>query len=276
MTDLTWIASYPRSGNTWLRFLIVNALVEEQFDWLTAMKSFAFELGWYEKRMLRDGWTQDQVIEKVQSVLSLQPTAKVLGERVFFKTHQAWSEMHPLAALTTRAVLLVRDPRDVLLSGLNFARLKRGYAGTDLEYAETFIEHGGDPAWIKLGDDSWSAHYSSWTQHDDFPVHILKYEDLKANPERELARLLEFLELPLEPKLIETAAERASLSKLRNTEIAARSQGELKGFQDGYYFVNKGRSGQSLDELSPGLDAKFEERFGADLAELGYTRTPAT
>lgn len=273
MAHLTWIASYPRSGNTWLRFLIANCLADHEFDWTTAMNAFAFELYYYQKKMRDDGWSEAQVFETLNRVIAGQPTASVIGDRVFMKSHDLWSDEHPFSEHSRAAILLVRDPRDVLLSGLNYARLTRGYDGDDARYAREFIEQGGDPAWIKAGYGTWATHTSSWQAQGRFPVHVVKYEDLKSDPAPQLERICTFLGLPVIPELIATAGEKASIAKLRKNEVQAREKGQFGGLKDGYFFINKGQSGQSLDDLEPGLDDLFEQRFANELAELGYARS---
>jgi len=269
---ITWIASYPRSGNTWVRFLVANCLVDHEFDWSRAMNSFAFELYYYVRQMHREGWTAQDVVDTMRRVVKNQPTGERIGDRLFMKTHNAWGGEHPLAELGGPAVLIVRDPRDVLLSGLNYARLTRGYDGDDARYARQFIEHGGDPAWIRAGYGTWHEHYRSWTAQRDFPVHVVRYEDLKEDPVPTLLGLCEFLGFVVTEADARRAVDRTDIATMRGIEHKARSEGTFAGLKEGYNFFNTGRSGQSLDAIEAGLDDRFERAFAQPLADVGYAR----
>lgn len=274
MTDtITWIASYPRSGNTWLRFLVANCLVDHEFDWDRAMNSFAFEMFYYLQQMENEGWTTQTVIDTMRRVVKSQPTGERIGERLFMKTHHAWGPHHPFAGLGGPCLLIIRDPRDVMLSGANYARLTRDARIEPLSYAHRFIEHGSDPAWIKFGYGTWYEHYRSWTAQQDFPVHVVRYETLKTDPVPALVELCSFLGFEVTEADALRAVERTALAKLQDIEKKARQSGSFGGLNDGFNFFHKGQSGQSLDELEPGLDDLFEKKFAMELAEMGYARS---
>jgi hypothetical protein len=274
LTDsVQWIASYPRSGNTWLRFLVVNCLVDHQFDWETAMNCFAFELYYYLSKMRTDGWTEHQTLEVLRSVVRNQPTREHIGDRVYLKTHNAWTPEHPFGRYADRALLIVRDPRDVLLSAVNFHKLTRDADADPVAYAHRYIEHGSDPAWINAGYGTWYDHYRSWTAQADFPVHVVRYETLKTDPVPALLQLCDFLGFEVSQADAERAVERTALAKLQDVERKARADGSFGGLNEGYQFFNTGQSGQSLDDLEPGLDDLFEQKFASGLAELGYARS---
>ncbi|MEQ8317313.1 MAG: sulfotransferase domain-containing protein [Phycisphaerales bacterium] len=270
--SVSWIASYPRSGNTWLRFLIANCLSDHPFDWTGGLNAFAFELHFYREMMLERGWDEAQTLDKLREVAAGQPTASSIGDQIFVKSHDLWSPTHTFAGHTRRAILLVRDPLDVLLSGLHYARLTRDYNGDDESYIRNYLECGGDPAWIRMGYGSWSQHAKSWMNQDEFPVSVVRYEDLKSNTETELVKICEFLELPVYRHLIDKAAEKSSMERLRKSEVEAREKGQFGGLRDGMFFINQGRSGQNLSDVSPELDDLFEEQFADDMKMFGYDR----
>jgi len=270
---ITWIASYPRSGNTWLRFLVANCLVDHEFDWGRAMNSFAFELYYYLEQIKREGWTTQDVIDTMRRVVKGQPTGDRIGDRLFMKTHNAWSGDHPFSELGGPAVLLVRDPRDVLLSAANYYNLTRDPDADQGDYARRYIDHGGDLAWINAGYGTWYEHYQSWADRSDFPVHVVRYETLKTNPVPALVDLCEFLGFDVTEADAQRAVERTDMAKMRDIEKKARDDGSFGGLNDGYNFFNKGKSGQALDDLGPGLDDLFEQKFANELAEMGYTRS---
>lgn len=275
MTDsINWVASYPRSGNTWVRFLVVNCLIDYDFDWNTAMKSFAFELNYFLERKMKDGWTTRDIIDRMRHVSKQQPTGSQIDGRLFMKTHNAWGSEHPFADLSNSAVLIVRDPRDVLLSAANYYNLMKDPEADQGKYARRYIEHGGDPDWIqKRGFGTWFEHYQSWAGQSELRVHIVRYETLKTDPVPALIALCEFLEFDVDEADALRAVARTDMAKMRNIEGNARNDGSFRGLNEGFNFIHKGQSGQSLDDLEPGLDDLFEQKFASELAEMGYARS---
>ena len=190
---ITWLASYPKSGNTWLRFLLANIINGGMPATSLGVSKLVHDIH--------------------QPNVPFEPADP---EQLFIKTHFARTDRHPRLAETARAVHVVRHPRDVLLSALNYRRMEGvienltdaqkigdaltelGENLTDAQYAETFISHGGDPLWAKLGYGSWIQHAATWATNAPFPVLTIRYEDLKSDAEATLARVLEFVELESE------------------------------------------------------------------------------
>ncbi|MEZ6242662.1 MAG: sulfotransferase domain-containing protein [Phycisphaerales bacterium] len=246
---ITWIASYPKSGNTWVRFLLHNAL-HEPTDELTLVE------------------------ERIPYVLRVRDRYRPESEREdLLKTHLLRRDEHPFVAHTRRAIYVIRDPRDVLMSNLNYRRLRRSEAETgvremtDADYARAFIDAGGDPVWAGNQLGTWADNAESWARGAGFPVLLVRYEDLGADAHAELARMLAFLERPTDEGVIARAVETSSFARLREGE--ARRRGDTPG--EAPYFFNRGVSGASLDELiAPGLDAAFDQVFGEAMGAFGY------
>ncbi len=249
---ITWIASYPKSGNTWVRFLIHNVLHEPTDDLAVIEQTMPYVL------RVGDGYRTEA------------------GRDDLLKTHLSWSADHPLGGHSARAIYIVRDPRDVLLSNLNYRAHRRGGGEADAraiamseeEYAHAFIAHGGEPAWAHDAVGTWAANTRSWTGDTGFPVLIVRYEDLEKNTRRQLTRILAFLGVSPGRGAIKRAVRTSGFGVLREAEIRRR---EAQGWDVESLFFNAGRSGRSLDELvAPGLDAAFDKAFGEDLARFGY------
>lgn len=252
-TTITWLASYPKSGNTWLRFLLANIISGGPPANSLAVSKLVYDIH--------------------QPDIPFEPAAP---DQLFIKTHFARAAGHPRLNETSRAVHIVRHPRDVLLSALNYRRMEGVIENlTDAQYAETFISHAGDPLWARLGYGSWIQHAASWAAGSPFPVLTIRYEDLKADAEKTLKAVLEFVELGASDADIARAVEQCSFDKLRAVEIRERGKktifpGTAKDTKAKRFFFNKGATGQSLDALMPGLDAALDARFGPALAKLGY------
>ncbi|MBO6740002.1 MAG: sulfotransferase domain-containing protein [Phycisphaerales bacterium] len=256
---IVWLASYPKSGNTWLRFLLYSAMFgppEQSLD----------------------------IARKLPDVHRPLPTDVMNDQRIIAKTHFAFSDKHPKAAETERAVLIVRHPRDVLFSALNYRRLSGLTTAqmTDAQYARHFIGNLGDPEFKAQGFGTWQQHVSSWADQDRFPVHVLKYEQLKADTAHHLRAVLDFLEISAEDSAIDDAVKASSFDSMRAMEIREKHQnaknpksqslfvGTAQSRQSGTYFMNAGKSGNSLRTISPDLESAFNKAFEQPMQQYGY------
>lgn len=254
--EITWIASYPKSGNTWVRFMLYHALFgapEQSLD----------------------------VNRKIPDIHRRTEVDPPVDGRLLAKTHFAFSPQHPHAARTTRAVYIARHPADVLLSALNYHRLNGSVPMDqgDEQYARLFLKAGGDEFYRRAGFGTWEQHAASWNGQQQFPVHLTTYERLKADPAAELRAILGFCGIDVPDERIAAAVEATSFDSMRAMEQREKAEGADRRLfpgteqatQAGVFFMNKGLTGQSLDErIAPGLDAALRERFATTMARLGY------
>jgi hypothetical protein len=254
---IVWLASYPKSGNTWVRFLLYNALFGEPSASI-------------------------DVSRRIPDIHRPLPFDQPSDGRLMVKTHFAFSDKHPKAAMTERAIVVTRHPRDVALSALNYRRLAGLTPGVvgDAAYIESFLRDGGDSEWARQGFGTWAGNARSWLDAAArFPVLRVRYEDLHADAAAQLARMLEFLGVALPGERIAAAAERASFTRMR--EIEDREKADpgrtdertrlFVGHPSGERrFMNAGQTGQSLDGVAPGLTERFDAAFAAAMRDLGY------
>ncbi len=262
---LMYLASYPKSGNTWLRFLLHAALVGP-------VQSSA-ELS----RKFPDLHKPD--LENATP--TRYGSALYDGPLLFGKTHFLPGPKIPGWDRAAGAISIVRNPRDILKSALHHRRITaRGQQFTNASYAQAFIQHGGDPAWGQLGFGSIADHTQAW-QNCGLPLLTIRYEDLKKDTVGVLSHIIAFLKLenPPEKTVLEEAAKGASLEAMRALEIREKEQGNDSVFAGdpellarGMYFVNRGLSGQRLVDLGTDFDRAFDARFGLYLRALGYAR----
>lgn len=259
---IIWLASYPKCGNTWLRFLLYAAI--------HAPPSTSIEV--------------TRKIPDLHRPLPVDPPEP--GRPMLVKTHFMLTERHPRLGQTLRAIHVVRDPRDAALSALNYRRLAADAKANldEAAYLRAFIRAGGDPAWQRQGFGTWATHAASWRDTDRFPVLALRYEDVKADPHAALASMLGFIGCETTPERVDAAVRAASFDAMRAMEIREKQKasadpraerlfiGDARAARKGVFFMNKGASGQSLDRVAPGLDAMMDAAFAADLARYGYTR----
>jgi hypothetical protein len=253
---VVWIASYPKSGNTWVRFLLANYLagpIERSRDaeWTVPDSHGAFD---------------------ADALLAWQPV-------VYAKTHRRWGPGHPFAARTSSAIFVVRYPKDVMLSNLNYHRLLRGDESgfSDADYIKVFIGAGGDPMWLRAGFGTLDEHTASWMDAPaPLPRLLVRYEDLKTDAAGQLSRIVSFLGLEQDAERIARAAADSTFERMRQLEtkekLTAGSHTIFPGAKPredwARYFVSEGRLGSTLAD--PYLDQRFNERFGPLMERLGY------
>ncbi len=259
---IIWLASYPKSGNTWVRFILSHAL-----------------FGPPEKSI--------DVSRRVPDLHRRLPDDRLArpddGAPLLVKTHFELTPSHPELARTDRALHIIRDPRDVLLSALNYRRLNGVTEAqlSDRAYAEMFINTGGDPTWKQQKMGTWASHAESWTSAGRFPVKTIRYEDLRADTHGVMRAAVEFLGLEIDDAALDRAIAASTFDSLRAIEIREKADpkrkqglflGDTRTSKQGVFFMNKGRTGQSLDRaIGPGLDAMLGARLGEACARLGYT-----
>lgn len=246
---MIWLASYPRSGNTWMRFLLYAYLEGRVRDF----KSVEARI----PNLHRGGLDR------------LPPAAPVLC-----KTHLLLDSRHPQLAATTGAIYLVRHPKDVLLSNLNYSRLW----SEDLDarqFALDFIREGGVPEWRAAGLGSWAGHVRSWTETAAFPCLTIHYESMLRDPRDSLAAALRFAGVEPERRRLDRAVRACSLQRLRRIELADRASADPSLIPGGrqaltprVFFFHRGAAAQSLAALGADLDALCEARFAGELELL--------
>lgn len=252
--EIVWLASYPRSGNTWLRFMLYRYLYGP-------IESTA------------------AINEKIPGLHGRGRIDPSQPGRTLVKSHFAWGLGHPLADRTRGVIHIRRHPRDVLLSGLHYHALN-GANVPPLTYAKAFIAFRGDPVWNQMGFGTWETHIGTWLDGEERPGvrrFWTTYERLKADTIGELRAMLAFLEETTDERRLANAVADCTLENLRATEDKEKATGAASLFpgseaarSQGKRFINSGRTGQSLAHIDPGLDAQFDEAFAPVLARRGY------
>ena len=192
-----------------------------------------------------------------------------LSRPIWVKTHFANIQPDGLPRcippdFTERAVYVVRDPRSVLLSFSRFFNHPLDVA-VDGMMNKDFTIGGTDIHALTL-ISSWSNHVSSWMGEKDFPVHVVKYEDMQENAEKELTEVLEFLSIEPDEKLVKKAVKASNVSNLKKDED---DQGfrENRRTERGRFF-NGERNYK--DELGPKYIQRIEDDHGKVMQLLGY------
>ncbi|CCH96632.1 sulfotransferase domain-containing protein [Microcystis aeruginosa] len=235
-----FLVSYPKSGNTWLRFLIANAIkVHYRID-----QDVNF-------------FTIEGIIPSPRGKINLQPTGP-FGRTDLSRIIKSHSAYHPYYY---RVILLVRDPRDVMVSYYHYLKgLKR------ISEATTISELIRDD---KYGIMSWVKHSKSW-YFDHNPagqrIKIFRYEDFLEDTKLQLFLLMEYLGIIMDNGSLEEAITLSSKERMKASELKHAS---LNLVNEKMSFVRQGLANRGRD-LSDS-DRKFIEDSSRDIAGLlGY------
>jgi len=281
---IIWIASYPKSGNTWVRSLLSTYLYSEDgnFNFNLLKKILKFPSKKYLKYFLEDFSNIKRVSEywiAAQERINLHNENK----NIFLKTHSALCtlEKNPFTnKRNTKAVIyIVRDPRNVITSvGNHYSmNIEESYNFMiDNNKILTSDKWGGDNFGISEVLGSWSEHYKSWKNINFAPILKIKYEDLITDAEKCLIKIINFLqkftEIKIDKKKISKTVESCNFENLRKME-------KNEGFFEAAYseklnkkvdFFNLGRKNNWKNLLNQKMEKKIREKFHDEMMELNY------
>jgi len=239
--DDTFVVSYPKSGNTWTRFLIANLLHPQE------PATFA---------------NIDRLIPEAEELTKRQ-LDRVPRPRIM-KTHQYFDPRYP------RVIYIVRDPRDVVVSEYHFFR-KRQWIADDFPIAQFVVRFLSGKT---SGYGSWQENVSSWvaTRHNHPGFLLLRYEDMLAETVDALVRIASSLRIQPTSDQLKQAVDRSSADQMRKLERSA-SPGASSVTRIGRTdipFVRAAHAGGWKDILPESSVAEMEAALGPLMQWLGY------
>ncbi len=246
--DDVFITSYPRSGNTWTRFLIGNLIYQDDPVTFTNI----------EARIPEIYFNPDHVMRRL-------PRPRIL------KSHECFRPQHK------QVIYIVRDPRDVCVSNYHH-NVKAGLIADDFPM-EQFV-----PMFLRAEFDnnfgSWADNVGSWLlmREKDAGFLLLQYEQMKQDPATELGKVASFLErnhfrgIRPTPERISRAVELSTAERMRNLEKAESNKWALtKRTRQDKPFIRSAASGKWKTILTSKSAALIEETWGPLMRRLGYT-----
>ncbi len=239
--DDTFLVSFPRSGNTWTRFLVCNLTNPDDPVTFAELESRIPE-----------------IYDVTDRALRAFPRPRII------KSHESFDPRYK------KILYVVRDPRDVLLSYYEF-QLKRRVITEECsleKFLPRFIESELEP---KTG--SWRDHVVSWTATRGGQKNFLclRYEDMLANPEDAAKKIASFLGLDSNPERIARAVELSSADRMRDLEKQQSAQWkETKNTRQDKPFVRTAISGGWKSALPEHCVAEIESAWGDVMRSVGY------
>ncbi len=267
MGKIVWLASYPKSGNTWVRAFLHNYITQPKTAH-SINRLIDFSVSECAAPFFRQPG-ETLTVEQVQAKRPLvhEELTRLHPDLVFVKTHNANLALHGIPLCTPEhtagALYIVRDPRDVALSFANFTQ----------KSVNEIIELMASPGAANATDDvqvfellsSWSEHVRSWV---GAPRRLLtRYEDLLAEPERYFARIIRFVGTgEVDPRRLARAIEFSSFKSLSAQEAAEGYRAGGKGEK----FFRQGKAGQWRERLTPAQADRITAAHGEVMQKLGY------
>ena len=274
---IIWLASYPKSGNTWVR-LFLNNLIQFKDDF-NINKNIITQ---FPLRSHFEGLTKNVNNQNEFAKYCIQAQKKVnLDKKIkFLKTHNAfWNWGDGKYTFTDEnnslgVIYIVRDPRNVVTSVLNYFH-KKSYDEA-LKFLEENKVLGGDDSEIGLPTiiGSWSNHYKSWKKFKKNYI-LIRYENLLKNPIMEFTKITNYLETFTEYKFgkdkILKAIEYCSFDNLSNQEDKfGFNDNSKKNKEMKKKFFNLGPRNKWENILEEKTKIKIETLFKNEMQELGY------
>jgi hypothetical protein len=277
-SGIVWIASYPKSGNTWVRAFLHNLVKaangerdEQDINEMARFSTWDLDKKRYAHFL---GFEPDNAIHRSEIAATRhavhQQVADAAEGLIFVKTHNClvMDRGHVTVnfAATAGAVYIVRNPLDVAISYAHHADVP---VDDTIEYMSmTDAETGGSDTAVYEVHGSWSQHVWSWTRNDNRALHVMRYEDMLAEPKKTFAALARHLLIDCTPQQLESAIDRSSFARLQ-------SQEKEKGFRerhpnaDGNFFRD-GRAGQWMSVLTPAQVERIVRDHGEQMQRFGY------
>ncbi|NNC73002.1 MAG: sulfotransferase domain-containing protein [Sphingomonadaceae bacterium] len=271
---IIWLASYPKSGNTWTRILLSNLIRDKEASRLIELAGSISS-----NRPLFDalsGLPSSDLTDDEVDLLRADVYRSIASEaesQLFIKVHDAYHDdgngkpIFP-ADCSAGAIYLVRDPLDVAVS-YSFHQGHGDFAKMAKAMNSSKALAGGSSSQLRQKALSWTGHYRSWHEQSDIPLLTIRYEDMIADTAGCLIRMARFarLEAADNPEKIARAVDDARFEKLQARE-AEEGFGERP--EKAERFFRSGRTGEGREVLPRDIQEEIIEVNGELMAELGY------
>ena len=276
---IIWIASYPKSGNTWVRSIISSYFFSKTGDFdFSLLKNISLYPGpkYFKNVINKPGdvslfWEHSQ-----KNIIQNQ-------KRTFLKTHNALVALNnrsfTTAKTTLGAIYIIRDPRNILSS------LKNHYGFKDYNETFEFMKNKKKYIWdIRKKNDysgfqflgSWSDHYKSWTKIPKFKTLLIKYEDLQKDCYSTSHKIIKFIltldaqNIELDEKKLFRSIETTKFDVLKKKEIDYGFEESIKVNDVNRSFFFLGPENNWKKSLPKEILSKVENEFKDDLNHFNY------
>ncbi len=278
MGKIIWLASYPKSGNTWLRVLLTNYLSDSDapadINELTGGPIASARLWFDEWVGVEASALSDNTIERLRPDV-YRYLAREAADTLYMKAHDAWSRTdraEPLfpADVTAGVIYILRNPLDLASScahhwGVNMAQAVENLCNPEFATSRSI---GGLADQLRQSLRSWSGHMRSWLDESGLRILPVRYEDLRRDPQSVFGEVVRFCDLPWDAARLRQAVAFSDFSELQRQE-------QRQGFRERSAvatcpFFRRGQAGSWRDELPSELARRLIDTHAATMRRFGY------
>ena len=273
-----WLSSYPKSGNTWFRIILANALNQSQ----EALNINQINITRHasDRALFVEALGFNTYLFSDEELLRLRPSVyqwycQQKMQVQYFKIHDAYIHINGVTPLVPEegslgAVYFIRNPLDIAIS---FAYHSNISIDQSIDFmcdkdAKIFGNQGFLGKQLQQYLLSWSRHVQSWTSiKNHLPVMCLRYEDMHFSPLSTIKKAIQFLKLDLSEQAILTAIDHARFEKLQDQE--SQNSFRERSFVQKNFF-RKGMIGEWEQTLNPSQIKKIITHHSEEMFLHGY------
>lgn len=278
MANIVWLSSFPRSGNTWLRY-VLSGLLQKSTE---AKIDIVPTLHCANRKVIEETLGFSASVLSVAELNNCRP-------HVYRQWSKEWTQTSPLlikvhdcydqnqngqpifpSDVTQAAIHLIRNPLDICVSYAHFWGLEDYDKAADLicDTKHSLPAHHNDlfgQVYQHIGD--WSTHVHSWCHQTHIPLKKVRYEDMKHATLDTFYEIMTYLNLPFSRNEVQTALRQCDIAKLQQQEAEMGFSHRPYG---GEKFFRQGKTGEWQDTLAQHTVDRIVEQHHALMQQFGY------
>lgn len=273
--NIIWLASYPKSGNTWCRALISNLLNETtvninelQTDGIASARASFENTTLINSAML--GYDEIDMMRPDVYIYQSESSDKLL----YIKVHDAYTlntknkPIFPVNA-SKGVVYIVRNPLDVAIS-------YAAHNNSSIDKAIELLNDSSHCMSVKTTGVNnqfrqkllnWSEHVNSWLTQTEIPILLIRYEDLHTKPKETVAQLAKFCGLKADTASVSKSILNSDFKNLRSQEQQLSFREKPQNMKN---FFRKGIIGSWQNELTAAQIETITNMHRPMMQQLGY------
>jgi len=278
VSGIYWLASYPKSGNTWMRVFLTNYRRRREgpvdINDLAETRPVSLRLFFDDMLGIDSSLLTHSEVDGLRPAVYRKIAKDLRGKDRYFKIHDAFRRLPDGAPnfpadVTAGVVYIVRTPLDVVVS---YAHHNRSSIDQAIGCMAS-DEHGLFMTKTTRTDQlhqpllSWSNHVRSWVDGSGLRLHIVRYEDMVGNATGTFTGVIRFVGAEERPDRIEKAIRFSSFEELQRQE---HQHGFKEKAHSGQSFFRKGQVGAWRDALSAAQVSLIVDRHREMMQRFGY------